>query len=114
MRLHASRKGFCDRAVEIVYQSLLCDLGSMLEARGLDSPHQVEAEVGPVIIRAIKRPHDLEALEYGEDLVVSLSRTLRGSLPEGNSGDGDRATTLACGPLPPHPKQTPRRPARAA
>ena len=34
MRLHASRKGFCDRAVEIVYQSLLCDLGSMLEARG--------------------------------------------------------------------------------
>jgi hypothetical protein len=72
MRLHASRKGFCDRAVEIVYQSLLCDLGSMLEARGLDSPHQVEAEVGPVIIRAIKRPHDLEALEYGEDLVVYL------------------------------------------
>jgi hypothetical protein len=72
MRFHASRKGFCDRAVEIVYQSLLCDLGSMLEARGLDSPHQVEAEVGPVIIRAIKRPHDLEALEYGEDLVVYL------------------------------------------
>ena len=43
----------------------------MLEARGLDSPHQVEAEVGPEI-RAIKRPHDLEALEYGEDLVVYL------------------------------------------
>jgi hypothetical protein len=44
---------------------------AMLEARGLDSPHQVEAEVGPEI-RAIKRPHDLEALEYGEDLVVYL------------------------------------------
>ena len=49
MRLHASGKGFCDRAVEIVYQFLLCDLGSLLEARGLDSPHQVEAEVGLVI-----------------------------------------------------------------
>ena len=57
MCLHASRKGFCDRAVEIVYQSLLCDLGLMLEARGLDSPHQGEAEVGPVIKSALSSGH---------------------------------------------------------
>jgi hypothetical protein len=53
MRLHASGKGFWDRAVEIVYQSLLCDLGSMLEARGLE----VEAEVGPVIKSALSSDH---------------------------------------------------------
>jgi hypothetical protein len=57
MRLHASRKGFCDRAVEIVYQSLLCDLGSMLEARGLDSLQQVATKVGPAIMFVMSSGH---------------------------------------------------------
>ena len=57
MRLHASRKGFCDRAVEIVYQSLLCDLGSMLVVRGLNSPHQSRLKSGPVMKSALSSGH---------------------------------------------------------
>jgi hypothetical protein len=49
-------------------------------------------------IRDIERPHDLEALEHGEEGSHRRSRTLHASLGERNTGEGHRATTLACGP----------------
>jgi len=114
MRLHASRKGFCDRAVEIVYQSLLCDLGSMLEARGLDSPHQVDAEVGPLIPSATSSgPDHLEAFEHGEDLVVHLEPFTR-RLPSEIAAMGSDPPVSRSVPPPPRPKQTPHLPRTAA
>ena len=70
---HASWKRFWDRPVEIVCQSpalrSLLDVGG----RGQDDPHQVVAEVGPVIKSVLSSGHtSLDALEYGEDLVVYL------------------------------------------
>jgi hypothetical protein len=57
MRLHGFHRGFYDRAVEIVCHSPA--LRSLFDGvgRGLDSPHQVEAEVGPVIISAPSSGH---------------------------------------------------------
>ena len=87
----------------------LLDVGG----QGLDSPHQVVAEVGPVIKSAtIKRPHDLEALEYGEDLVVYLEPFTR-RLPSEIAAMGIEPPVSRAVPSP-RPKQTPRRPARAA
>ena len=56
----------------------------------------------------IKRPHDLESLEYGEDIVVYLEALTR-RLPSEISAMGTEPPSLACGPPPPHPKQMPRR-----
>ena len=57
MRLHASRKALLGPPVEIVCQSpalrSLLDVGG----QGLDSPHQVVAEVGPVIKSALSSGH---------------------------------------------------------
>lgn len=78
---------------------LLCDLGSMLEARGLDSPHQVEAEVGLVIKSVLSSGHTTSKRSNTVRISSSISNP-SWVVPEGNSGDGDRATTLACGPLP--------------
>jgi hypothetical protein len=52
MRLHASRKAFCDRAVEIVCQSVPCFalLIGCWSPSASDSPHLVE--IGPVITSA--------------------------------------------------------------
>jgi len=57
MRLHASQKRFWDCLLRSCASPLLCDLGSMVETRGLDSPHQVEAEVGPVIKSVLSSGH---------------------------------------------------------
>src|SRR5215510_1950905 len=64
-------------------------------------------------IRDIEGPHDLEALEHGEDF-GRLARTLDGKLAGRNSGDGHRATGLACGRLRPHPRRTPHQLGTAA
>jgi hypothetical protein len=65
MRLHASRKGFCDRAVEIVCQSVPCFALLIVcwSPSASDSPHQVDD-------CDIERPDHVEAFEHGEDLVV--------------------------------------------
>ena len=67
----------------------------------LDVAHQVVAEVGPVIISAtIKRPHDLEALEYGEDIVVYLEALTR-RLPSEISAMGTEPPVSPAVPLVP-------------
>ena len=98
MRLHASwkcfrhcakKKRFWDRAVRSYEcQSLVCDLGSMLEA-GLevqDSPHQVEAEVGPLIPSATSSSHTTsKRSNTGEDLRRLSSNPSWVRLPEGGT-----------------------------
>jgi hypothetical protein len=82
MRLHASRKGFCDRAVEIQCQSVPCFalLIACWSPSASDSPHPVE--IGPVITSA----------------TLSGQTTSKRSKTERNIGNGHRATSLACGP----------------
>jgi hypothetical protein len=68
------RIDFCDRApAEIVCQSSALRSLFYVGGKGSRSPHQVEAEVGPVIKSALSSGHTTsKALEHGEDLVVYL------------------------------------------
>jgi hypothetical protein len=59
----------------------------------------------------IKRPHDLESLEYGEDIVVYLEALTR-RLPSEISAMGTEPPVSRA--VPPRPNQTPYRPGRAA